>query len=52
MCDHDLINAEPLYIINNVSNLDIIDWVPPYYVQAALGVTSSYLLNVFYFRFT
>jgi len=40
-------SKEPQYILNNFSNWDIIDHsVPPHYVHAALGLSSSYLLSV------
>jgi hypothetical protein len=40
-------STEPQYILNNFSDLDIIDYqAPAYYAQAAFGLTNSYLLNV------
>jgi len=41
-----LMSLEPRYILNNFSNLDIIDhWVPSYYAQSAFGFTTSYILK-------
>ena len=38
-----------MYILNIFSYMDMFDhWALPHYGQAEFGVTSSYLLNVFY----
>jgi len=40
------------YILNNCSILDIIDhWLPPYYIQDAFGLTSSYLFDIHFWSF-
>ena len=45
--DHDWMNTEPWYILNNFPNFAITDhWAPPYYAQAAFGMISYCLHNV------
>jgi len=40
---HDLMSMEPRYILKNLSNVNIIEnWTPPYYIQAAFGLTNSH----------